>query len=140
MKKSSEAKRPGKRSEGVAEFEKRAQNILDRLDRADQILGDLQTRPDKPDKTTDTFQEILEPIERGVKKLISQAAEIIAEEKQPKSLIPKRLAQFLQSCPDEQLEVIRNEIDRTRNREEITINRIVLYFSRMGNWCIRVYS
>jgi hypothetical protein len=97
------------------EFGKRAQRILDRLDQADRIFDDMQEKK-KPDRATDKLGGVFESIERGFKKLFSTAFSEITKpmdgQERPGSLVPKRLAQFLQSCPNEQLAAIRNEIDR----------------------------
>jgi len=95
------------------EFEKRAQRILDRLDQADRIFDNMQEER-KPDKATDKLEEVFESIERGFKKLFSTAFSEITKpmDEQEQPLVPKRLAQFLQSCSDEQLAAIKDKIDR----------------------------
>jgi len=72
MKESNDAKEQA--SGSVDEFEKRAQNILQQLDRADRILDGLQDRdkPKKPDKAADICEEVLEFLEQGIKKLFNR--------------------------------------------------------------------
>jgi predicted component of type VI protein secretion system len=111
MKESNGAGKPDQKPED--EFEKRAQRILDRLDQADRILDNMQEEK-KSDKATDKLEEVFESIERGLKKLFSTAFSEITKptDGQEQPLVPKRLAQFLQSCSDEQLTAIKDEIDR----------------------------
>jgi len=113
MKESNDADKPDQKPEN--EFEKRAQRILDRLSQADKILANMQGKK-KPDKAADKLEEVLESIERGLKKFFSdsfsQIMKPVEGQERPGSLVPERLARFLQSCSDEQLAAIRDEIDR----------------------------
>jgi len=114
MKESNDADKPDQKPEN--EFEKRAQRILDRLSQADRIFDNMQGRRRRPDKAADKLEEVLESIERGLKKLFSTSFSEIMKpmdgQERPGTLVPERLERFLQSCSDEQLAAIRDEIDR----------------------------
>jgi hypothetical protein len=101
--------------ERLDEFKKRAQRIRDRLDQADKIFDNLQEERKKPDKATGILQEIFEPIERGLKKLFSTSFSEIMKpidgQERPGPLVPRKLAQFLRSCSDEQLAAIKDEVN-----------------------------
>jgi len=116
MKKSDDAGKSKSTPEKPDGFDERARRIRDRLDRADQIFDNMETRKSKPDKSTDTFQEVCESIERGLKKLFRSASEqvkeLVNEQKQSEPSVSRNLAQYLNSCSDEQLIKIRDEIDR----------------------------
>jgi|GEM_PF-2561059 len=116
MKESNDAKEQAPGS--VDEFEKRAQSILQQLDRADRILDGLQDNKDKPkksEKAADTFDEVLESLEQGIKKLVnavsSQFAKPTDRKKIQQSLTFEDLVRYLRSCSDEQLTAIRTKID-----------------------------
>jgi len=115
MKESNDAKEQA--SGSVDEFEKRAQNILQQLDRADRILDGLQDRdkPKKPDKAADICEEVLESLEQGIKKLFntvsSQFSKPTGKQEIQPSLTPEELVHYLRSCSDEQLTAIRTKID-----------------------------
>jgi archaellum component FlaC len=113
MKESNDAKEQAPGS--VDEFEKRAQSILQQLDRADRILDGLQDKPKKSEKAADTLDEVLESLEQGIKKLVnavsSQFAKPTDRKKIQQSLTPEELVRYLRSCSDEQLTAIGNKID-----------------------------
>lgn len=116
MEKSDDADKSKKTPEKPDGFHERAKSIRDRLDRVDEIFDNMESKKKKPEKTADTFQEICESVERGIKKFFrsasSQVKELMNEKKQSESPGPKNLAQYLSSCSDEQLIEIKNEIDR----------------------------
>jgi hypothetical protein len=113
MKESNDAKEqvPG----SVDEFEKRAQNILQQLDRADRILDGLQDKPKKSEKAANTFDEVLECLEQGIRNLVnavsSQFAKPTDRQKIQPFTTPEKLVRYLRSCSDEQLAAIRSKID-----------------------------
>jgi hypothetical protein len=113
MKESNDAKEQAPGS--VDEFEKRAQSILEQLDRADRILDGLQDKPKKPAKAADTFDEVLESLEQGIRKLVnavsSQFAKPTDRQKMQPFPTPEKLVRYLRSCSDEQLAAIRTKID-----------------------------
>ncbi len=115
MKESNSAKEQA--SGSVDEFEKRAQSILQQLDRADRILDGLQDKGKrkKPEKAADTLDEVLESLEQGIKKLVnavsSQFARSTDRQRTQPSLTPEDLVRYLRSCSDEQLAAIRSGID-----------------------------
>ena len=124
MKKSDDADKSKETQERPDGFHERAKSIHDRLDRADQIFDNMESKKKKPEKTADTFQEICESIESGIKKFFrsasSQVKELMNEKKQPESPVSKDLTHYLNSCSDEQLREIKNEIDRLlRERETV---------------------
>lgn len=97
-------------------FHERAKSIRDRLDRVDQIFDNMESKKKKPEKAADTFQEICESIEDGIKKFFrsasSQIKGLMDEGKRSESSVPKNLVQYLSSYSDEQLKEIKSEIDR----------------------------
>jgi exonuclease VII small subunit len=113
MKESNDAKEQAPGS--VDEFEKRAQSILEQLDRADRILDGLQDKRKKSEKAADTFDEVLESLEQGIKKLVnamsSQFAKPTDRQKTQPFPTPEKLVRYLRSCSDEQLAAIRTKID-----------------------------
>ncbi len=115
MKESNDAKEQA--SGSVDEFEKRAQSILEQLDRADRILDGLQDKDErrKSGKAADTFDEILESLEQGIRKLVdavsSQFAKPTDRQKIQPFPTPEKLVRYLRSCSNEQLAAIRSKID-----------------------------
>jgi len=120
MKNTNNAENDSGKEKNVEDFEKRAQRILDRLDRANDILDGVQAKTKKAsrksDKSVDVFQDVLEPIERGIKRLIGTSISQIkkAVEAPDKQRPPDfdNLARCFRSCSNEQLESIKKEIDK----------------------------
>ena len=116
MKKSDDADKSKEIPENPDGFHERAKSIRDRLDQADRIFENMETRKKQPAKAEDTLQEIAESIESGLKKLFRSASdqikEFMNEGKQSEANVPRNLVQSPRSCSDEQLIKIRNEIDR----------------------------
>jgi predicted nucleic acid-binding Zn-ribbon protein len=115
MKESNDAKEQAPGS--VDEFEKRAQSILEQLDRADRILDGLQDKDKrkKPEKAADTFDEVLESLEQGIRKLVNAVSSQFAKPTDRQNIqpfpTPEKLVRYLRSCSDEQLAAIRSKID-----------------------------
>ncbi len=124
MKESNDAKEQAPGS--VDEFEKRAQNILQQLNRADRILDGLQDKDKrkKPDKAADTFDEVLESLEQGIKKLVNavsaQFAKSTDRQKTQPPLTSEELVRYLRSCSDEQLAAIRSKVDNILKERGVT--------------------
>ena len=111
MKESVDRDKSGRTSKEFDEFEKRAERILDRLDKADRILDDMHTEKKKPDKIVDALQEVFDSVERGIKRMFNssffETAKSTDGQQQDRSI-----SKYLQSCSDEQLAAVRNEIDK----------------------------
>ena len=116
MKKPNDADKSKKTPEKPDGFHERAKSIRNRLDRADEIFDNMETKKRKPAKAEDTFQEVAGSIESGLKKLFRSAStqikEFMNEGKQPEAHVRENLAQYLRSCSDEQLMEVRSEIER----------------------------
>ena len=101
------------------EFEERAQRIMDKLDQANAIFDNMQPKTCKPDKSTDIFEDVLEPIERGIKRLFSsifsQFMGTGKTQKETRPAVSENLASYLQSCTDEQLEAIKKRIEEIQS-------------------------
>ena len=84
----------------------------------------MQEKKKKPSKGTGLLEEIFEPIERGLKRLVrTPLSQIVGQkdtEDQPKPLISETLVRHLRSCSDEQLAAIVREIESIlRERKSI---------------------